>query len=158
MKIRACSIALTFSAAMLASSALTSAALAQALQTYVLENIKTQSKDGQTDVLIPRIEMTGTNISRADVERLLTPDLSAQARAEIVTNMQAQRILVPQVIVTRSGKDTGRFELRDYLVVNLDRARFDRVSLGGVKGTVRAKDNPEATFSSGQITLEGGDF
>ncbi len=158
MKIRACSIALTFSAAMLASSALTSGALAQALQTYVLENIRTQSADKQADVLIPRIEMTGTNVSRADLERLLTPDLSTAARAEIMTNMQAQRILVPQVIVTRTGKDSGRFELRDYLVVNLDRARFDRISLGGVKGTVRAKDNPEATFTSGQITLEGGDF
>ncbi len=56
MSFRARSIVLTFSAAMLATSALTSVAFAQALQTYVLENIKTQSKDGQTDVLIPALK------------------------------------------------------------------------------------------------------
>ena len=158
MTIRARSFALTFSAAMLASSALTPAALAQALQNYVLENVTTKSKDGLSDIMIPRIEMTGTNVSRADLERLMTPDMTPEARAEIMSNMQAQRMFVPQVNITRTGKESGRFMLRDYLVVNLDRARFDRISLGGIQGTMSGKDKQEGTFSAGQITLEGGDF
>ncbi|MFN3890691.1 MAG: hypothetical protein ACK4MV_09865 [Beijerinckiaceae bacterium] len=150
--------ALAFGASVLASSALTSAAVAQVLQSYVVENVKTQSSDKSADVAIARIEVVGANVTRADLERLLTPDLPAETRGEIMMNLQAQRIFVPEVVITRTGDEKGRFVLRDYLVVNLDRARFDRISLGSISGTMTTKEKSEGTFNSGQITLEGGDF
>ncbi|MBX9758317.1 MAG: hypothetical protein K2Y29_06035 [Beijerinckiaceae bacterium] len=162
MKSCARSLALVFSAFSLAASALTQGAMAQALQSYVLENVQTRSADLSAEVFIPRIEVVGANVTRADFEKLLTPDLPAAARAEITLAMQAQRIFAPQVVVTRTGKgedkDTGRFVLRDYLVVNLDRARFDRITLGGLEGVMRSEDKGEGSIASGQITFEGGDF
>ena len=150
--------ALAFGASLLASGAPDSAALAQALQSYVLENVKTQSTDKTSDVLIPRIEVVGANVTRADLERLLTPDLPAAARGELVMNMQAQRIFVPEVIVTQSGKENGRFVLRDYQVMNLDRGRFDRISLRAIEGTMTTEEKGQGTFTAGQMTFEDGDF
>ena len=158
MTFAARSVAFAFSVSILATSALTPVAFAQTLQSYTLENIKTQSKDKTKDLFIPRIEILGTNVSRADVERLLTPDLSQAERAEVLTNMQAQRISIPEVVITRSDEEKGRFVLRDYLVTNLDRARFDRISLGSIEGTMTTKNKADGTFKSGQIVLEGGDF
>ena len=158
MKVRARTYALALSIATLTIGASTPHALAQALQSYVLENVKTFSHDKETEVLIPRIEVTGANIGRADLERMLTSEQSSSARADIMLNLQAQRIVVPQLIVTRTGKDKGRFVLRDYLVTNLDRARFERISLGGFDGAGTTEDKGEAKLTSGQITLEGGDF
>lgn len=134
------------------------AAAAEALQTYALENVKTQSADGTAEVFIPRIEVVGANVTRADIERLLSPDLPQKTRAELTMNLQAQRIFVPQVVIARAGEDKQRFVLRDYLVTNLDRARFDRLSLGGVEGTITTEDKGEGKFTSGPITLEDGDF
>ena len=158
MKVRARTYALALGIATLTIGASTPHALAQALQSYVLENVKTFSPDKETEVLIPRIEVTGANIGRADLERMLTSEQSSSARADMMLNLQAQRIVVPQLIVTRTGKDKGRFVLRDYLVTNLDRARFERISLGGFDGAGTTEDKGEAKLTSGQITLEGGDF
>ena len=150
-------MALAF-AVFVSGAAATERAFAQALQSYVLENVQTRSADKSAEVLIPRIEVVGANVTRADIEQLLTPDLPAAARAELTMNMQAQRIFVPQVIVTRTDKDKSRFVVRDYLVTNLDRARFDRISIGGVEGTVTGENKGEGKFVSGPIVLEGGDF
>jgi hypothetical protein len=150
--------ALAFSASFLFSSALAPAAFAQALQSYVLENIKTQNIEKKADVFIPRIEVTGTNVSRADLERLVSPDMSKEARADLVMKMKAQRISIPEVVVTRNDEEKGRFVLRNYLVVNLDNARFDRISLDSIEGSMTTKQRAEGSFRSGQILLEGGDF
>ncbi len=147
-----------FSFSVLATSALTSVAFAQTLQSYTLENVKTVSTDKAMELFIPRIEITGTNVSRAEVQRLMTPDLAKSARSDILMNMQAQRIVIPEMVVTRSDEEKGRFVLRDYLVTNLNRARFDRVSLGSIEGTITTKQKAAGTFKSGQIVLEGGDF
>lgn len=138
--------------------AMTSGAFAQTLQSYTLENVKTVSDDKMKELFIPRIEITGTNVSRAVVERLMTPDLTKAARAEIIMNMQAQRIVIPEMVVTRSDDEKGRIVLRDYLVANLDRARFDRISLGSIEGTLTTKEKAAGAIKSGQIVLEGGDF
>ncbi len=158
MTFAARSVALAFSVSILATSALTPVAVGQTLQSYTLENVKTQSKDKTKDLFIRRIEISGTNVSRADVERLLSPDLPQAERAEVLMNMQAQRISIPEVVLTRSDEEKGRFVLRDYLVTNLDRARFDRISLGSIEGTMTTKNKAAGTFKSGQIVLEGGDF
>ncbi|MDP2357997.1 MAG: hypothetical protein Q8M31_18300 [Beijerinckiaceae bacterium] len=142
----------------MATSALTPVAVAQTLQSYTLENVKSRNIEKKADVLIPRIEITGTNVSRADMERLVAPDLSQEARADIVMNMKAQRIFIPEVVISRNDEEKGRFVLRNYLVTNLDNARFDRISLGSIEGTMTTKEAAEGTFKSGQITLEGGDF
>ena len=151
-------LALVFTAAIIAANAVPQAARAQALQSYVMENVKTQSADKSAEVSIARIEITGANVSRADIEQLLTPDLPAAARAELTMNMQAQRIFIPEAVVTRSGADKGRFVVRDYLVTNLDRAKFERVSIGGVDGVMTGENKGEGKFTSGMIMLEGGDF
>lgn len=158
MKRLARSMVCAIGVSMFAASAPATTAFAQALQSYVLENVKTQSADKASEVIIPRIEIVGANVTRADIERLLAPDLEAEKRAELTMNMQAQRIFIPEIVVTRTDKEKSRFVLHDYLVVNLDRARFDRISVGGVEGTMTTGEGAAGKFTSGEITLEGGDF
>jgi hypothetical protein len=158
MKPAARTFAFALSASMLMTGAITLSAHAQSLQTYVLENVRTQSVDKSGEVFIPRIEVVGSTASAGDIQRLLTPDLSAAARAELVMNLQAQRITIPEVIVTYTDKTKGRFVLRDYVVSNLDRARFDRISLGGINGVISGTGNGDGSLTSGPIVLEGGDF
>ncbi len=134
---------------------------ALALENHVIENIRLPAKDAKGEVLIKRLEITDTNLSRAEVDALLAPATADDARGAIAAKMQARRIAIPEIVVTQTGEQTGALTFRDYVVVNLDRAKFDSADLAGFSGVFKSEDagkgSGEGKITSGPISIKNVD-
>lgn len=138
--------------------ALLAAAPAAALETHVLENVRTKTRDGDGEIFFKRIEIVDTNLTRDEVDKILSPSTDAKEVGDIVGRMQARRLSIPEAVVTRTGERQGTITLRDHVVENLDNARFDRLSLGGMDGRFKDDEGGEGSLSSGKLVIEDADF
>jgi hypothetical protein len=111
--------------------------------------------DDEASVLFPRIEVTGTNLSEAELRKLFTKTTPAAEVTDLVGRMKAARISIPETQVSLKG---GKFTLRDFLVTDVDSGRTGKLSLGSLDGNGVGKDSQPATVHSNAISIENGDF
>jgi hypothetical protein len=124
---------------------------------HVLENVTIKGPDGAL-ASIPRMEIADTNLTRPEIDRLLSGDaLSAETNA-LVAKLRAKRISIPNMTFIAGGDEKGSILIRDKLVVNIDKGRFERISINGVEGKFTIPGAGDGALASGPIVLENGDF
>lgn len=124
---------------------------------HVLENVTIKISD-VSEVQIPRMEITDTNLTRAEIDRLLSGEATATERSALATKLQARRISVPQMNLIGRGEEKGTIVIRDQLAVNIDKGLFERVSITSLEGKFTMTGAGEGALASGPIVLENGDF
>ena len=124
---------------------------------HVLENVTIKGPDGAL-ASIPRMEIADTNLTRPEIDRLLSGEaLSAETNA-LVAKLRAKRISIPHMTFIAGGDEKGSILIRDKLVVNIDKGRFERISINGVEGKFTIPGAGDGALASGPIVLENGDF
>jgi hypothetical protein len=124
---------------------------------HVLENVTIKGPDGAL-ASIPRMEIADTNLTRQEIDRLLSGEaLSAETNA-LVAKLRAKRISIPHITFIAGGDQKGSILIRDKLVVNIDKGRFERISINGVEGKFTIPGAGDGALASGPIVLENGDF
>ncbi|MDB5572703.1 MAG: hypothetical protein JWN93_3886 [Hyphomicrobiales bacterium] len=153
--LRSAALALALSTSCLA------APVAFALENHLLENVRIPAKDSKGDVLIRRIEITGTNLTRPEIDAFLSSSTSPLARSALAMKMEAARISIPEIVVTQTGEQTGALTFRDYVMVNVNRAKFESADLSGFSGVFKnaetGKDASEGRIASGPLSLKNVD-
>lgn len=131
---------------------------AGALESFVLENVRAPMEDGDGDVSFRRVEIVDTNLTRAEIDKLFATATESRERGEIAAKMQAKRIAIPEIVVTRKGKEGGTLTVNDYVVENLQEGRFSRFGIAGAAGRFTSKDGGEGTIASGPMLLQDADL
>ena len=131
---------------------------AGALESFVLENVRAPLEDGDGDVAFRRVEIVDTNLSRAEIDKLFAGGTDSRERGEIAAKMQAKRIAIPQIVVTRKGKEGGAITIDEYVVENLNEGRFSRFGIAGAKGAFTSKEGGQGTIASGPLLVQDADF
>lgn len=129
---------------------------AQALD-HVLENLTIKNADGP-EISIPRMEVIDTNLTRAEIDRLLSGQIPPAEANALASRLQAKRISIPQMNLTARGDEKGTIIIRDQLAVNIDKGRFEKVSISSVEGKFTINGAGDGALASGPIVLENGDF
>ena len=101
---------------------------------HVLENVTIKGGADGSELAIPRMEITETNLTRAEINKLLSLDASADEANALAGRLQAKRISIPQMTLIARGDDTGTIVISNQLVVNIDKGRFERISIDGIEG------------------------
>jgi hypothetical protein len=125
---------------------------------HVLENVTIKGGADGSELAIPRMEITETNLTRAEINKLLSLDASADEANALAGRLQAKRISIPQMTLIARGDDTGTIVISNQLVVNIDKGRFERISIDGIEGKFMIKEAGAGSLSSGPIVMQDGDF
>lgn len=131
---------------------------AGALESFTLENVRAPMENGEGEIAIRRVEIVDTNLTRAEVEKVFTTATDVKERGEIAARMQAKRIAIPEIVVTRTGAEGGVLTINDYLVENLQEGRFSRFGVAGAAGKFTSKEGGEGTIASGPLLVQDADF
>lgn len=125
---------------------------------HVLENVTIKGAGDGPEISIPRLEIADTNLTRAEIDRLLSGEALASETNALAAKLQAKRISIPQMILIGRGDEKGSIVIRDQLVVNIDKGRFERASISSVEGKFNINGAGDGALASGPIALENGDF
>jgi uncharacterized protein YjbI with pentapeptide repeats len=102
-------------------------ALAQAaLQNVSLSNISVKLADG-ADVTVPKIDVTGTNLTQAELQKIFTNGPAAEVAA-LNARMKAQKIDIPTVTIA-GGKDKQTMEMKGFVIEGVDQGKAQKVTL-----------------------------
>lgn len=124
---------------------------------HVFENVTIKGRGGAL-ASIPRMEITDTNLTREEIDRLLSGEALSAETNGLVAKLQAKRISIPHMTFIAGGAEKGSILIRDKLVVNIDKGRFERISISGVDGKFTVTGAGDGALASGPIVLENGDF
>ncbi|HEY8578811.1 MAG TPA: hypothetical protein VIL72_02925, partial [Beijerinckiaceae bacterium] len=134
------------------------ASAASALESFTLENVRAPLEKGEGELVFKRVEIVDTNLTRAEIDRLFAAQVDAKERGDILARMQAKRVAIPEVVMTKTGPEKGSMTLRDYVVENLDGAKFSRLAVGGLDGSFTSKEGGQGEIASGPLVVEDADF
>lgn len=123
-------------------------------QTVLLENHKISGKDGSV-LTFPRIEFSGTNITRDEVTKLFTAETPEADIRAIITKLKAAKISIPEVLLT--AKD-AKGSLKGFQVSDLDKGRVGKASLDGGTVDAQTEDKLPVNVKLGPMVLEDADF
>jgi hypothetical protein len=120
-------------------------------QTVTLEGLSFPGSSGQT-IAISRIDVVGTNLSRAEVETLFKSGAAKTEVLPIITKMRADRLTIAGVSVT-GGKDGQRVTVRPIELTGIDAGKAATLRLAGMEGG----DNTGVAFNLRALSGEGLD-
>ena len=142
----------------LACSALVALGLASpaaAQNNVTLDNLRITMPEGKNTLTIPKVEVTNTNLSRDEVARLFSSDITGPQANELATRMKAARVSIPEAAL--AGKD-GRIAFGPFLATGIDQGKFEKASLGGFAGTFANEKGGEGSVKANAVELEGGNL
>jgi hypothetical protein len=131
-----------------------SAALAQSVESFSLENVSFTF--GGASYEIPRVELTGVTASRAEVEALFS-SASTEPLMQRLKKVNARQISIPEASVRQTfGRDTLTGSYRNIVLTDITGGRIASTT---VEATAAESKNAETTvlISAGRATLSDMD-
>jgi hypothetical protein len=128
-------------------------ALAQAaLQNVSLSNITFKGGDGAT-VTVPKIDVTGTNLSQAELQKLFTPGTPSAESNALAARLKAQKIDIP--LMTDAGSSAKQsMEVKGFVAEAIDAGKAAKVSVASLN--VKREDGTIVSFKT--MRAEGLDM
>lgn len=119
-----------------------------------LDDFTTTSKDGAV-VTIKHADFKGTNLSKDEIVKLLTPDTSPEDETALVQKLKVAEISIPAIDIV--PKDGGAIHIHDVSGHDIDLGKIGNFSISGIDGGGTDKDGPVA-IKTGPFTLEDADL
>lgn len=121
-----------------------------------LSNITVTSPDNQSVATLAKVDVTGTNLTRDEVVKLFNAATSKDERLAITAKMKADKIAVPEIVITRNDKP-GQISIKGFEMTKIDAGKFGKFGIASMNGKVPVEKNEgDVTFSSGPMVIEDG--
>ncbi|MGL5138892.1 MAG: hypothetical protein ACRC7G_14115, partial [Beijerinckiaceae bacterium] len=120
-------------------------------QNVLIENLSFTGKDG-AKFSVPKIELTGSNLSQAEVRKLFDPTTSKEDSIALSGRLKADRLSIP-ALKAEGGKDGFTMTFTGLVAEKIDQGRFGKLALAGM----RASDTKTMSMNLRPISAEGID-
>lgn len=121
-----------------------------------LENVSLKAGSKAT-YNFKRIDLTSANISRDEASKLFSGAASADETAAILAKLKAQRISIPETVV--SSTDGGSVTFRDFVAEGVSEGKVARTTLAGFDGVIPMEDAAgNANLKGFALTIDGLDL
>jgi hypothetical protein len=152
-----------------------------ALQNVSLTSLSFKLADG-SQITIPKIDVTGTNLTQAELQKVFTNGPSAEV-TPLNAKMKAQKIDIPAVTIVGTGADKQSMELKNFVIegvdagkvgkamvaastvkredgttINLKPLRIDGLDVSGNLATMLAGKGSGNSLKMDKVTIDGGDL
>ena len=118
-----------------------------------IDNLTFKSLDGDS-FAIAHVEFAGTNLSKDEVVKLLTPDSPADDDRALAQKLKADKIAIPSIDIL--GKDGSKIRLTGLVANHVDAGRIEALDLAALEAS--GGDNGGAVaVRSGPLHLDGLD-
>lgn len=104
-------------------------------------------------LVMPAVSVKGSNLTAAQITRVLDPKTSDQDRLTLIQTLAAREIDIPAI--TLSGGDS--FIVQSVQVKNIAQGKFSLFSIAGIDGT-QTNNNEKIFYKSGAWVVEQGDL
>lgn len=119
-----------------------------------LDDFTTTTKDG--DVLtIKHADFKGTNLSKDEIVKLLTPDTSPDDKTALMEKLKVREISIPLIDV--APKKGGAVHIHDVSGRDIDSGRVGKFGFASVDGNGNDQDGP-VTIKAGALIMENADL
>ena len=126
---------------------------------FTFENLRIQQPGKDGTVTIKSIDVKGSNLSREEFARLTESSTPQQEAIGLIKKLQAERISIPEIMLSGKGDTPGAIYFRGYEVTKINQGRFARFAMAGMEGKfIPEKDGGEVSLKSGPLVIEDGDF
>lgn len=143
-----------FLAASIAVLAWTGAAAAA---DFTIDNVSFPERDKKPAVAIKTVVVKGSNLAREEFMRIFDPATPKEDSLALVRKLQVASVSVPEVLLTKTGKDAGTITFRGYELTNYNQGKLAKFVLAGVVGAIKSEDG-DVSFKAGQFSLEDADI
>jgi hypothetical protein len=118
-----------------------------------LDHVTITSKAGDTFV-IPHVDFTNTNLTKDEINALLSPDTPEADGRTLAMKLKADKISVPSIEVT--AKDGTTIKLHGVTASDVDAGRVGKFGLSGLDGS-GTSDGSQVSIKSAALLVEGLD-
>ncbi len=123
-----------------------------------LSNVAVTSVDGKSTATLAKVDVTGTNLTRDEVMKLLNTATEKDERVAISAKMKADKVSIPDVVIKRSDKP-GQITIKGFEITKIDAGKFAKFSIASMAGKVPVENNDgDVTLSSGPVIIEDGNI
>ncbi|MDB5649994.1 MAG: hypothetical protein JWL62_1514 [Hyphomicrobiales bacterium] len=120
----------------------------------VLENITIKEKD-DTRLVISRVEVTGTNLTKEELTKLFSDTTSAEDLRAIAGKMKADKVAIPEVVVT---KKNAKVTISKIFATNIADGKIEHAGIASIDSSNPDETGGMATVKAGAITLDGSNM
>jgi hypothetical protein len=119
-----------------------------------LDDFTTTSKDGAV-MTIKHADFKGTNLSKEEIEKLLTPDTSSEDKTALMQKLKVGEMSIPLIDI--APKEGGAIHIHDVSGKDIDSGKVGKFSLSGIDGSGKDKDGP-VSIKAGALIMENADL
>ncbi len=138
---------------MVGATALLATLPALASSDVAIDNFSATLKDGAR-LVIPHVDFVNTNLSKDEVEALLSPDTPQDDKRALAEKLKADKISAPTIEI--EPKDGAKVKLHDVLASEVDGGRVDRFGFSSIENSATGEASP-VSLKSGPLQIEGLD-
>ena len=119
-----------------------------------LDDFTTTSKDGAV-MTIKHADFKGTNLSKEEIEKLLTPDTSSEDKTALMQKLKVGEMSIPLIDI--APKEGGAIHIHDVSGKDIDSGKIGKFGFSGVDGSGTDKDGP-ISIKAGALIMENADL
>jgi hypothetical protein len=119
-----------------------------------LDNFTATSKDGDV-MTIAHADFKGTNLSKEEIEKLLTPDTPSEDKTALLQKMKVGEMSIPQIDV--APKKGGAIHIHDVTGKDIDAGKVGKFGFSSVDGNGAGADGPVA-IKAGALIVENANL
>ncbi len=119
-----------------------------------IDNFTAKAKDGSAFV-IEHAQFANTNLSKDEIEKMLTPDTPDADELALVKKLKADKISIPAIEI--DAKDGTKVRLHDFAASNIDAGKVDSLAIAGLEAS-GTDGGAAVSVKSGALRLEGLDL
>ena len=117
-----------------------------------LDNFTAKTPNGGA-LVVAHAEFVNANLSKDEIEKLLTPDTPAADERDLIAKLKADKISIPSIAV--DGPE-AKVRLTDLVATGIDGGKIASFSVGGFEASGTDKDGA-FSVKSGALKLDGVD-
>ena len=122
-----------------------------------LDNFTAKTTNGGA-LVIAHAEFVNTNLTKDEIEQLLTPTTPGADERELLAKLKADQISIPSITIDSrdSAQDSVEARLSDFVATGVDGGKVASLSVGGLEASGTDKDGP-ISIKAGALKLDGLD-
>ena len=123
-------------------------------ETVTLDDFTTTSKDGGV-ITIKHAEFQGTNLSKDEIVKLLTPDTSTDDETALLQKAKFGAISIPLIDI--APKKGGAIHVHDVTANDVDGGKVGKFAIASIDGAGTDEDGP-VSIKAGALLVENADL
>ena len=123
----------------------------------MLDNFTAKTTNGGA-LVVAHAEFVNTNLTKDEIERLLTPTTPGADERELLAKLKADQISIPSIAIDSldSDQDSVKARLSDFVATGVDGGKIASLSVGGFEASGKDKDGP-ISMKAGALKVDGID-